>query len=119
MAVATVPDGSNGMDHCFGREIARKRNNSMPRRALSLLLAHGFACFKELRARGPVNGTIHPAPTQEGGIGCVDDHVNVHRRDIAMNNVDLRSHKHPLQPAFFISVSQREKEKNCREKNGG
>ncbi len=35
MAVATVPDGSNGMDHRFGREIARKRNNSMPRRALS------------------------------------------------------------------------------------
>ena len=46
MAVATVPDGSNGMDHRFGREIARKRNYSMPRRALSLLLTHGFACFR-------------------------------------------------------------------------
>lgn len=44
----------------------------------------------ELRARGPVNGTVYPAPTHQGGIGCVDDHVNVHRRDIAMNNVDLR-----------------------------
>ena len=63
-----------------------------------------------------MNGTVHPATTHQGGIGCVDDHVNVHRRDIAMNNVDLRSHKHPLQPAFFTSVSQREKEKNCREK---
>ena len=59
-----------------------------------------FCMLQELRACGPVNGTVHPATTHQGGIGCVDDHVNVHRRDIAMNNVDLRSHKHPLQPAF-------------------
>ena len=106
MPIATVPDRPYGVDHRFGRQIARKRNDRMAGRTFALLLPYGFAGFQQLRSCSPVDSPVHTASPHQGGIGRIDDDVDVHGRNITMNNFNLRFHKAPLQPAFLLSVSQ-------------
>jgi hypothetical protein len=50
------------MNHRFGRQIPRKRNHRMARRTFSLLLAHHFAGFQQLRSGSTVDSTVHTSP---------------------------------------------------------
>ncbi|CZW79169.1 Uncharacterised protein [Enterobacter kobei] len=107
MVVAALPYWANGVNHRFGRKVARKRNHRMARRAFALLLTHDFTGFQQLRSGSAVNSTVNPASPHQGRIGRIDDDIDMLGRNIAMNHFNLRFHKSPLLPAFFLSVSQR------------
>ena len=57
MMIAPMPDGTDGMDHRFGRQITRQCNDRLARRALALLLTHHLA--ERVRANPMVSNTLN------------------------------------------------------------
>ncbi|MGS6277346.1 hypothetical protein ACVGV7_12625, partial [Enterobacter intestinihominis] len=51
-------------------------------------------------ARGPVNGTIPPPPTQHRGNCWVDHQLKVHPPDIAIKKIEFRYHKKTIPVCF-------------------
>ncbi len=58
-----------------------------PGGTFTLLLTHDFTGFQQLRSGSAVDSTVHTASPHQGGIGRIDDDIDMHGRDIAMDNV--------------------------------
>jgi hypothetical protein len=71
MLFATMPYRPYGVNHRFGRQIARKRNHRMAGRTFALLLTHGFTGFQQLRSGSTVDSTVHTASPIRDGLAAL------------------------------------------------
>ena len=78
--VPTLPDGADGMNHPFCRQPEPRRNPRLAGRAP----AKRATIFKELRPCRTMNGAVHAAPSQQAGIGGIDDGVHPLQRNVAL-----------------------------------
>jgi hypothetical protein len=65
----------------FGRQFIAERYLGLP----GLAAVELPAFFQQLRARCAMDGTIHAAAAQKGGIGSVDNDVNGQLDDVSLD----------------------------------
>ena len=92
--VAAAPDRPDGVDHEPGGEPEPRGGLGVAERA-PVQLAAGI---EEVGAGGPVDRPVDPAPAEQGGVGRVDDGVDVLRGDVAER--DLEPGAHVMQRRF-------------------
>jgi len=84
---AAIPHRADGVDHVF-----RRKPISPGDFGITGLASVEHAAFgNKLGPGGPMNGTIHPATAQEGGIRRVDDGVNAQCGDISDDDFQPRA----------------------------
>src|SRR5690606_14737349 len=88
---AAAPDWSHGMNHVFRWQAIAVGELRIPRRTAVQLAA----LLEQLRACCSVYRSIHPAAAQKGGIGCIDDCIDLECRDVRLNRFDLRHETSP------------------------
>ena len=70
---APVPHGAHRVNHILGGEPVALRGLGLP----GLTAVEGAALGQQLRARRPVDGSVHPAAPQQRGVCGVDNGVNL------------------------------------------
>jgi hypothetical protein len=81
---ATVPIGTNGVDHPASREVpGAGRDCFADRKATRVCVPpHRSASLEQSRTGRAVDGTVDATPTQQGGIGRVDNRVDLLLGDV-------------------------------------
>ena len=105
-ATFTAIDRPDGVDHVFRGQIIPLGNFGVS----GLAAAQRAAFLNQLRTRGAVDSSIHTAAAQKRRIRSIDDSVDLHLRDVALNdrNVFQRSDMPLLfdNPCFQVCVKQ-------------
>jgi hypothetical protein len=75
------------MDHESGGQVAGRGNDGLSYRAAALAVPDPAAVFQDGGPTGGMYGSIHAAPAEQGGIGCVDDGIYLYFGDIAFEDM--------------------------------
>ena len=86
--VATIPDGSDGMDDFLTRQTVGIGYLALPR----LAAAQRAAFLQQLNTCRPVDGAIYTSAAQQTPVGSIHDRIDFERRDIPYYNLDSFFH---------------------------
>lgn len=84
VVIATIPDGSDGMDHLLTGQQIGIGHLALPR----LAATECTALLQQLDTSGPVNGAIYSPTAQQTPVGGIHDRIDLERRDISYDNLD-------------------------------
>ena len=85
-AVAALPDRSHGVDDVPGRQTVALGDFGVPGRAA----AEAAAFSQKIRSGGPVNRAVDPSAAKQRVVRCIDDGVDIQRRDVGDDDFILR-----------------------------
>ena len=86
--VATIPDGSDGMDDFLTRQTVGIGHLALPR----LAAAQRAAFLQQLDTCRPVDGAIYTTAAQQTPVGGIHDCIDLERRNIPYYNLDSFFH---------------------------
>jgi len=92
LVFSILPDGPDGMDDVFRRQLAAGGDDGFAGGAATLAVADGAAFFEDGRAAGAVDGAVDAATAEQRAVGRVDDGVGWHFCDVALEEVNAGRH---------------------------
>ena len=89
--LAALPDRADGVDDMAGLEAIAARDLGLA----GLAAAERAAFGEQLRPGGAMDGAVDAAAAEQGGVGRVDDGVDVERGDVGLEDLDAVRHGCP------------------------
>ena len=92
--IAAVPHRADGVNDIFAGQAVSPRELGLAGPAP----AESPAFSQQLRPGSPVDAAVHAAPAEQRLVGCIDNGVHAHSRDVVSND----NKRHDSAPAFDI-----------------
>lgn len=90
--MAAVPDRAYGVDDIFGGQVAAGGDDGFAGGAAALFGADRAAFFQDRGAAGTMDGAVYAAAAEQGAIGGIDDGIDFHFCNVALEEVDAGGH---------------------------